>query len=70
MEEQADVTEIMKLYKIYGDHLYKKGDFDAAMNQFIATIGYLQSSYVIRYEIHYCSYYNHVINRNIHQRVF
>ena len=50
MEEQADVTEIMKLYNQYGEHLLTKGDFDGAMNQFIATIGYLQSSYVIRFD--------------------
>lgn len=48
-EEQSDISEIMKLFKLYGDHLYKKGDFDGAMNQYLSTIGYLQSSYVIRY---------------------
>lgn len=47
-EEQADVTEIMKLVKLFGDHLYKKGDFDGAINQYKGSIGYLQSSYVIR----------------------
>lgn len=47
-EEQIDVTEIMKLFKMYGDHLYKKGEFDAAMTQYMATIGFVQSSYIIR----------------------
>lgn len=47
-EEQSEVAEIMKLYKQYGDHLYKKGEYDAASTQYCNTIGYLQPSYVIR----------------------
>lgn len=47
-EEQSDVSEIMKLYKMYGDHLYKKAEYDAALTQYICTIGYVQPSYVIR----------------------
>ncbi|CAI4231859.1 unnamed protein product [Auanema sp. JU1783] len=32
----------------YGDHLYGKGDFDNAINQYKETIGMVQSSYVIK----------------------
>ncbi len=47
-EEQCEVSEIMKLNKEYGDHLYTKNDYDGAMTQYCYTIGFLQSSYVIR----------------------
>jgi hypothetical protein len=47
-EEQCEVSQIMSLYKLYGDHLYKKNEFDAAMVQYCATIGHLQPSYVVR----------------------
>ena len=47
-EEQCDVSEIMKLCRTYGDHLYKKGDFDGSIAQYTNTIGYLQPSYVVR----------------------
>jgi Tfp pilus assembly protein PilF len=40
--------EIADIHKKYGDHLYDKGDFDGAMQQFIKTIGKVQPSYVIR----------------------
>mmetsp|Transcript_12125 Transcript_12125/g.15869 ORF Transcript_12125/g.15869 Transcript_12125/m.15869 type:complete len:945 (+) Transcript_12125:71-2905(+) len=43
-----DVNAIMDIYRMYGDHLYKKCDFDAAMAQYCHTIGYLEPSYVIR----------------------
>ena len=33
---------------MYGDHLYKKGDFEGAMQQYRNTIGHLDPSYVIR----------------------
>eukprot|EP00501_MAST-03F_sp_TOSAG23-6_P000088 GSMAST32.ASY1.ANO1.90.1 assembled CDS len=32
---------------MFGDHLYKRGDFKASMSQYILTIGYLEPSYVI-----------------------
>lgn len=41
-------SEIAEIYRKYGDHLYQKGDFDGAMQQFIKTIGGVQPSYVIR----------------------
>jgi hypothetical protein len=43
--DEADVAEI---HRKYGDHLYGKGDFEGAMQQFIKTIGFVQPSYVIR----------------------
>lgn len=48
MEEQWDVTERVNLFKQYGDHLLKNADYDGAIKQYSATIGYVQSSYVIR----------------------
>lgn len=48
-EEQLEATEIMKLYKQYGDHLYSKHEFDAAITQYCHTIGYIPPSYVIMY---------------------
>ena len=47
-EEQSDLSEIMKIYKMYGDHLYKKNEFDSAITQYCYTIGYVQPSYVVR----------------------
>ena len=47
-EEQCDPSEIMKLYKMYADHLYEEGDFWSAVEQYCNTIGYVQSSYVVR----------------------
>lgn len=36
------------IFKQYGDHLYKKGDYDAAITQYIKTIGHSEPSYVIK----------------------
>eukprot|EP00605_Chrysophyceae_sp_TOSAG23-4_P001966 GSChrysophyteH1.ASY1.ANO1.2177.1 assembled CDS len=47
-EEQCEVTEIMKLYRAYGDHLYKKEEFESSVQQYCHTIGFLPPSYVIR----------------------
>ena len=46
-EEQLDAGEIMKLYKLYGDYLYSKHEFDAAIRQYCYTIGSIPPSYVI-----------------------
>ena len=43
-----DEESIADIRKQYGDHLYSKGEYDPAMQQFIQTIGYVQPSYVIR----------------------
>ena len=39
--------DITGLYRQYAEHLYRKGDFSAAMDQYILTIGSLESSHVI-----------------------
>jgi hypothetical protein len=44
----VEESGIADIYRQYGDHLYTKGDFDGAMQQFIKTLGHLQPSYVIR----------------------
>ena len=44
MDEQA----IASIHKQYGDHLYLKGNYDEAINQFVKTLGHVQPSYVIR----------------------
>lgn len=36
------------IFKQYADHLYKKGDHDGAITQYVKTIGKLEPSYVIR----------------------
>eukprot|EP01034_Spumella_vulgaris_P026929 gene26929-33580_t len=46
-EEQVETAEIMKLYKLYGDHLYSKNEFDLAIVQYSHTIGYIPPSYVV-----------------------
>eukprot|EP00571_Detonula_confervacea_P014445 CAMPEP_0172306174 /NCGR_PEP_ID=MMETSP1058-20130122/7296_1 /TAXON_ID=83371 /ORGANISM="Detonula confervacea, Strain CCMP 353" /LENGTH=1547 /DNA_ID=CAMNT_0013017977 /DNA_START=1 /DNA_END=4644 /DNA_ORIENTATION=- len=39
--------DITALYRRYAEHLYRKGDYSAAMDQYILTIGSLESSHVI-----------------------
>jgi len=39
--------DITALYRQQAEHLYRKGDFAAAMDQYILTIGSLESSHVI-----------------------
>lgn len=39
---------VADIHRQYGDHLYAKPDYDAAMQQYLQTIGYVQPSYVIR----------------------
>ena len=39
--------DITGLYRKYAEYLYRKGDFSAAMDQYILTIGSLESSHVI-----------------------
>lgn len=43
-----DDASVADIHKRYGDHLYAKGEYEAAIQQFIQTIGYVQPSYVIR----------------------
>ena len=46
------------IHKQYGDHLYIKGDYDGAMQQYVQTIGHVQASYVIR-KVSMCPQTNH-----------
>ncbi|KAF8699748.1 hypothetical protein AX14_000902 [Amanita brunnescens Koide BX004] len=43
-----DKATVADIHKQYGDHLYVKGDYDGAMQQYVQTIGQVQASYVIR----------------------
>lgn len=45
---QHDPEGLADIFKQYGDHLYGKGDFAGAVDQYIKTIGYLEPSYIIR----------------------
>jgi vacuolar protein sorting-associated protein 11 len=42
-----EASDIIALYQNYAEHLYRKGDFSGAMDQYIHTIGSLESSHVI-----------------------
>lgn len=46
--QKYDDASIAEIFRKYGEHLYAKGDFDAAMQQYVRTIGQLEPSYVIR----------------------
>ena len=39
---------MMEIFKLYGDHLYAKNEFDKSITQYIKTIGNLEPSYIIR----------------------
>uniref|UniRef100_A0A914YIW2 Vacuolar protein sorting-associated protein 11 homolog n=1 Tax=Panagrolaimus superbus TaxID=310955 RepID=A0A914YIW2_9BILA len=45
-------SEISPIYFKYADYLYKRGDFQNAIQQYIETIGYLEPSHVIEKFIH------------------
>jgi hypothetical protein len=46
--QQLDESSVADIHRQYGDHLYAKGEYDNAMQQFVQTIGHVQPSYVIR----------------------
>ncbi|XP_018335224.1 vacuolar protein sorting-associated protein 11 homolog [Agrilus planipennis] len=46
--QQYDSYGLVDIYRQYGDHLYAKGGYEAAIEQYIKTIGRLEPSYVIR----------------------
>mgnify|MGYP000867380723 CR=1 FL=1 len=46
--QQYDSDSLIDIFRVYGDHLYKKGDYNGAIEQYIKTIGKLEPSYVIR----------------------
>lgn len=45
---QYDEEGLSDIFKNYADHLYSKGNFAGAIEQYIKTIGFLEPSYVIR----------------------
>lgn len=45
---QYDSEGLADIFKQYGDHLYGKGDFSGAVEQYTKTIGFLEPSYIIR----------------------
>ena len=46
--QQFDTSDVMDIYLRYGDYLYQRTDYPRAVQQYIATIGYKEPSYVIR----------------------
>ncbi|KAG6447658.1 hypothetical protein O3G_MSEX005084 [Manduca sexta] len=46
--QHYDEEGLNEIYKQYGDHLYSKGDLKGAIEQYVKTIGWLETSYVIR----------------------
>ena len=46
--QKLDESSVADIHRQYGDHLYGKGDYDGAMQQYVQTISFLQPSYVIR----------------------
>ncbi|KAI0271206.1 hypothetical protein BGY98DRAFT_1126715 [Russula aff. rugulosa BPL654] len=46
--QQMSEESVADIHRQYGDYLYAKPDYDAAMQQYLQTIGYVQPSYVIR----------------------
>lgn len=42
-----EADEVIRLYREYAEYLYRKGDFGGAMEQYIQTIGSLESSHVL-----------------------
>lgn len=44
----ADPSLIAAIHQRWGDHLYAKAEYEAAMGQYLDTIGHLEPSYVIR----------------------
>ncbi|CCM05130.1 uncharacterized protein FIBRA_07338 [Fibroporia radiculosa] len=46
--QHLDAATVADIHRQYADNLYGKADYDNATQQYIATIGHLQPSYVIR----------------------
>lgn len=46
--QQYDIEGLVEIFKLYGDHLYLKGNHSGAMEQYLKTIGRLEPSYVIK----------------------
>ncbi|KAK1224476.1 Vacuolar protein sorting-associated protein 11 [Marasmius sp. AFHP31] len=43
-----DESNVADIHRQYGDYLYARGEYDAAMAQYIKTLGHVKASYVIR----------------------
>ncbi|CAG7816852.1 unnamed protein product [Allacma fusca] len=43
-----DADGMADIFRLYGDHLYAKGDLDGAIRQYCKTVGKLEASYVVR----------------------
>ena len=52
--QNLDASNVADIRRQFGDHLYAKGDYDGAMNQYVQTIGHLQPSYVVRKVMSWC----------------
>ena len=46
--EGAAEEVVSGIQKLWGDYLYSRGEFEAAMSQYLDTLGHLEPSYVIR----------------------
>ncbi|XP_014209287.1 vacuolar protein sorting-associated protein 11 homolog, partial [Copidosoma floridanum] len=46
--QHYDAEGLIDIFRQYGDHLYLKGDYNGAIDQYVKTIGKLEPSYVIR----------------------
>mmetsp|Transcript_24 Transcript_24/g.67 ORF Transcript_24/g.67 Transcript_24/m.67 type:complete len:963 (-) Transcript_24:145-3033(-) len=46
--DQAEASVVADIQRKYGDHLYAKNDYDAAIAAYVETVGFLEPSYVIR----------------------
>ncbi|KAI8469810.1 MAG: hypothetical protein J3K34DRAFT_511770 [Monoraphidium minutum] len=44
----ADAATLASIHQRWGDHLYARGEYDAAVGQYLDTLGFLEPSYVIR----------------------
>jgi hypothetical protein len=44
--QHYDANSIVDIFRKYGDHLYGKGDYDRAIEQYIHTIGYIDCTVV------------------------
>ncbi len=60
--QQYDEDSLVDIFRQYGDHLYIKGDFSGAIENYIKTIGHLEPSYIIRkfldaHKIHHLTEY-------------
>lgn len=47
-DQQYDEDALSDIFKHYGDSLFKRGDYDGAVQQYIRTIGRCEPSYVIK----------------------